>query len=321
MTSFRDWREALGVFVGLDPATLEQLLLTLGALLVFLLGRLVARAVIVRRFAGDVKRLYYARKALDYTTFGLLFLAFGGIWITGFHNVGTFLGLFSAGLAIALQDLLVNLAGWLFILTRRPYEVGDRIQLGDHRGDVIDIRLFQTYMLECGNWVHADQSTGRIIMVPNSAIFRQPTASYTRSFEHIWDEIEVLVTFESDWKRAKAILQEIAETHAEHLSEGAREQIRRAAEKHMIFFNKLTPIVYTTVGPSGILLTVRFLTRARGRRGAAQNIWEAILDAFDAEPRIELAYPTTRYFAGDRESKPELRPEAVYAPDDPPRSE
>jgi small-conductance mechanosensitive channel len=88
----------------------------------------------------DPRALYQWRKGITYVAFVLAFLAIGRIWSTGFESVSTFLGLLSAGLAIALQDPIVNLAGWLFIVWRRPFEVGDRIQVGEHKGDVIDIR-------------------------------------------------------------------------------------------------------------------------------------------------------------------------------------
>jgi small-conductance mechanosensitive channel len=77
--------------------------------------------------------------------------------------MSTFLGLVAAGIAVALKDPLTNLAGWLFILWRRPFTAGDRVQIGEHKGDVIDLRLFRFTLLEIGNWVHADQSTGRLL--------------------------------------------------------------------------------------------------------------------------------------------------------------
>jgi small-conductance mechanosensitive channel len=303
------WFDQLTELTGLSAVVLERVLETLAVLVVVLLSRILALRVMRRRI-DDVKRSYYWRRVVNYAAGFLVVALVGHIWFSGLQNLGTFLGLVSAGVAVALSDLLTNLAGWVFVMTRRPFVVGDRIQIGDTTGDVIDIRLFQTYLLECGAWVDADQSTGRIVMVPNGAVFKQTTANYTRGFEHIWDELPVLITFESDWRRAKEILVEIAGAHAEHLSKGAQEQIRRAARKHMIFFRNLTPIVYTDVKESGVQLSIRFLTNPRQRRSAKERIWEAILDAFEAEPRIDLAYPTVRYYRGYVEGKPEMRPPA-----------
>jgi small-conductance mechanosensitive channel len=264
----------------------------------------------VRRKVEDVKRAYHWRRLVNYGAGLVLVLLVARTWISGLQNLGTFLGLLSAGVAVALSDPLSNLAGWLFILARRPYVVGDRIEIDGHVGDVIDIRLFQSFLLECGQWVDADQSTGRIVMVPNNRVFKSTTANYTHGFEYIWDEIEVLITFESDWKRAKQLMIEIARDHAQPLSEGAQEQIRRAARQHMIFFRNLTPIVYTAVKDSGVQFSIRYLTHPRHRRGSAERLWEAILEAFGHEPQIDLAYPTQRFFANHREGKPQMRADA-----------
>jgi small-conductance mechanosensitive channel len=108
-----------------------------------------------------------------------------------------------------------------------------------------------------------------------------------------------MITFESDWHKAKKILSNIAHSTVEHLSEGAREQIRQAAAKYLIFYGALTPIVYTSVKASGVLLTIRYFVNPRQRRSTEQNIWESILDAFAKEPDIALAYPTTRFYRMD----------------------
>jgi len=95
--------------------------------------------------------------------------------------------------------------------------VGDRIQIGEHAGDVVDLRIFQFTLVEIENWVAADQRTGRVIHVPNGRVFNEVVANYSRGFEYIWNEVPVRVTFESDWEAAKAILQEIANRQATKL--------------------------------------------------------------------------------------------------------
>ena len=111
-----------------------------------------------------------------------------------------------AGIALALQDVILSVAGWFLIIVRRPFQVGDRIELGGVKGDVIDIRLLQTSLLEIGNWVDADQSTGRIVHCPHSLVFKEPLFNYTKGFEFIWNEIKIPLTFESNWKKGKEII-------------------------------------------------------------------------------------------------------------------
>jgi small-conductance mechanosensitive channel len=112
-------------------------------------------------------------------------LAPAWIWIDAFNDLGTFLGLLSAGVAIALADVLKNMAGWMYIPSRRPFRVGDRIEIEGTRGDVVDIRLFCFSLMEIGNWVDAEQSTGRLVHVPNGSVFINQVANYTEGFQYI----------------------------------------------------------------------------------------------------------------------------------------
>jgi small-conductance mechanosensitive channel len=228
-------------------------------------------------------------------------LLIGRVWFQGFDSISTYLGLLSAGLAVALQTPIVNFVGWIFLISRRPFEVGDRIEIDGNRGDIVDMRIFNFTMMEIGNWVDADQSTGRIIHVPNGKVFTESIANYNKGFDYIWDEIPILLTFESDWKKAKSILERIAQQH--ELDDEAVERVRQAAERYLIFYQKLTPIVYTSVKDSGVLLTIRYLTQPRKRRTTQEKIWESILDAFFAESAIDFAYPTTRFYSNGVEGK------------------
>ncbi|MBL7066536.1 MAG: mechanosensitive ion channel, partial [Candidatus Marinimicrobia bacterium] len=214
-----------------------------------------------------------------------------------------YLGLLSAGLAIALKDPLTNIAGWIFIIFRQSFSVGDRIQIGEQAGDVIDIRLFQFILLEIGNWVDADQSTGRVIYIPNGQIFTHPLANYSKGFQYIWDELNILITFESNWKKAKEILLEIANKQAEHLSKYAERKVKEAGKKYMIFYKNLTPTVYTSVKDSGVQLTIRYLCEPKNRRGIQQTIWEDVLEQFGKCKDIDFAYPTTRFYDNTAEGK------------------
>ena len=299
----QDALERLAAWTGLDVDVLWRLAITLA--IVVLLGA-IRRVVLffVFRRTDDVRVRYRWRKSATYVSVTLGAFLVGRVWFQGFQSLATYLGLLSAGLAIALQDLVKSFAGWIFILWRTPFGLGDRIQIGEVRGDVIDIRVFQFTLMEIGNWVDADQSTGRIIHVPNGRVFTETLANYTRGFQYLWEEISVVVTFESDWRKAKAILSRIAEEHAAHLSEPAQDALREASRRFMIFYGKLTPIVYTSVVDVGVRLTMRFLSEPRRRRSAQQAVWEAILAAFADCPDIDFAYPTTRFYDNRAEGKP-----------------
>jgi small-conductance mechanosensitive channel len=289
--------------LGLGAERQGDIALTLVVWGLVLMARLSSGRMIEHQ-VDDVQRRYIIKKTLNYV---LGFIFFGTtlvIWFGGLTGWSAYLGLVSAGLAIALQDPLVNFAGWIFISIRKPFVVGDRIEIGGHRGDVIDLRLFQFSLIEIGNWVDADQSTGRIIHIPNGWVFKQTTANYTAGFRFIWDEISVMVTFESDWRRAKEILAAVAGKHTVIKDEEASREVRQASRKYMIFFQHLTPIVWTSVADSGVVLTMRYICEPRRRRSTATAIWEEILTDFATEDAVDFAYPTTRFYANPAEGKP-----------------
>ena len=233
-------------------------------------------------------------KTLAYVTTGLATLFIVAIWVDGLTQVGTFLGLVSAGVAIALKDVLVNVAGWLILITKPPFEVGDRIQIGSHSGDVVDISVLNFHMLEIGNWVDSDQSTGRLIRIPNANILTDPIANYTSEFPFLWHEVPVVITFESDWRRAKALLLEMVSDASVEASQRAAEFLRKRPSRMLISYATVTSTVYTSVLDHGICLSMRFLTDPRRRRAFHETLWEGVLDIVSNEPDIQLAYPTQR---------------------------
>ena len=264
----------------------------LAILLIVALRKSIINLFILR--LEDAKIRYNWLRVTTYASVGFGIIIVGQIWLDGIGSIVTYLGLVSAGIAIALKDPITNVTGWLFILWNRPLEAGDRIQLGEHSGDVIDINFFNFTVMEIGNWVDADQNTGRIIHIPNGKIFIETLANYGKGFEYIFNEIPVLITFESEWQKAKKILEKIAKDFGEHPTRAAEKEIKKASQKFLIQDQKLDPVVYTKVAESGVRLTIRYLCSPQFRRETEQEIWEEILKEFDLEPNIELAYPTIR---------------------------
>ncbi len=278
----------------------------------FVLRRLVV--MIVSRKVQDIARKYVLSKAASYLLGLLTIVVLFKVLVGDVSGIATYLGIVSAGLAVALQDPLVNFAGSIYIFVRKPFATGDRIQIGDHAGDVIDISLFQFTLVEIGNWVDADQSTGRIIHVPNGWVFKHTTCNYTQSFNFIWNELPVTVTFESNWAKAKEILLGVAQRHSAVKSEYAAEQIRRAASRLMILYQHLEPIVWTSVAGNGVTLTARYLCTPRGRRSSSAAMWEDILREFAKCDDIDLAYPTTRVYRNTEEGKKGTQPAEFRPP-------
>ena len=279
--------------LGMDAATQGRVLSSVLVIIILFVLRRALLAVVSRRVEDPTSRYRWA-KTSAYTASLIGLAVVIQIWFIALRSLSTFLGLLSAGLAIALRDLVADFAGWLFILFRRPFDLGDRIQIGSHAGDVIDRRIFQFSIMEIGNWVDADQSTGRVIHIPNQRVFLEPLANYSAGFPYLWNELKVLVTLESDWKKAKTLFAEITKEITKDVVAEAQGPRKEGDQRFLIHYRTLTPAVYTSVEESGVLLTVRYLCRPRERRGTSEALWEEILQAVSRTEGIELAYPTQR---------------------------
>jgi small-conductance mechanosensitive channel len=250
-------------------------LIVSGALIVALAVLRTIVLAIVHRRIKEPSVWYRGRKLTTYTVTFVGFVMLASIWVQG-SGLATYVGFLTAGLAIALSDVLKNLAGWLFIVLRRPFRVGDRVAVGEEAGDVIDVRAFRFSLQE---WAPARDGafpayTGRIVHVPNGLLFTEPAANYSEGFKYVFHEIAVLVTFESDWRRS-------------------------TSQEYRLTIDQVVPTVFTRVGDSGVEITGRLAVPYLETRAIEDAVWTDILDGFAAEPKVELAYPTVRtYFEG-----------------------
>ena len=288
--------------LNLDENLIHKIIISLFiVVLLVLIQNLILK--IAHREVEDYKARYTWQKVFAYITPILTVMILGCIWIDDIKKLQTVLGLFSAGVAIALKDLIMDIAGWFFIIWRKPFYVGDRIQIGECKGDVADTRLFQFSILEIGNWVEAEQFTGRIIHVPNGKVFTEIVFNYNRGFNFIWDEIPVLITNESDWKKAKGILQKITEKYTSGTSSKAKEHLSETSKKFLINISSVDPTIYTRIESFGTSLTIRYLCLPRERRNTHELISEAILEEFAKCEDIDFAYPTHRIYSNLLEGK------------------
>ncbi len=292
--------QAIADIADMSHGFTQNLLFTVVLIFAFWLFRTIILRLVYQK-TTDPELHYKWRKYLTRTLFFIAILILGRTWFEGFQSVATFLGILSAALVIALKDSVADLAGWLFLLWRKPFEIGDRIDIAGVIGDVIDQRIFKFSLMEVGNWVDADQSTGRVVHIPNHKVFTEKIANYTADFQFIWNELPVRISMESNWKKAKKILQGIADRHSANISDQAKQQLRSAARSYLITYRILTPTVYTDVKDFGIVLTIRYLTNPRTRRGTEQQIWEDVLSEFAHHDDISFAYPTIRYYDRGRE--------------------
>lgn len=251
-----------------------------------------------RKRIKHTKTRYSWEKSSSYVSYFIIIIILVPVWLQELHAFGTFFGLVAAGIAIVLKEPISNFFGWIYIMIKKPFDMGDRIQIGNTEGDILDIGFLDFTLLEIKNWVEADQSTGRIVHVPNGLVFTTPVMNYNEAMDFIWNEIPITITFESDWKKAKEILMKIEEEKLKPLADEVRPQFEKAHRKYYVEYHNLTPIVYTRIKQNGVQLTLRYLCPPKMRRGYEQVAMEAVLEEFAMHPDIQFAYPTTRFYQG-----------------------
>lgn len=279
-----------------------KIIKSLIAFSVLLLIRLSASKLIHHRLTKQ-RLIYRWQKLSSFVFYIFLFLIVGGIWYSGVQSLATFFGLATAGLAIAFKDYLSNVAGWVYIFWKEPFKIGHRVQIGKVIGDIIDTGIVHISLLETGSFSNAEQPTGRIIFVPNSHIFTESVANYDLSFPFIWHEVDVVVTFESDWKKAKSVVEKMIKNNSLVYDEHSLRNFRREAKQFLLPKMVLDPQIFTSVADHGVRLSARFVCEPRSRRKIEQKVWEDILTNFADDDTIDFAYPTNRFFDNRLEGK------------------
>ncbi|MDH3944957.1 MAG: mechanosensitive ion channel family protein, partial [Anaerolineae bacterium] len=193
-----------------------KLSLSLAVVVITLIVYRVIRNTIKSR-VEDATRLQSMRVVVRNVLAVVSFVIIALIWLPRGNNLLTALGILGAGLAIASQELIGSLAAGLNIWLGNIYRVGDRIRVGDVVGDVMDISLARTTVMEVGEWVKADQYTGRIVTVANREVWTNPVYNFTQHWGYLWDEITLPITYESDWQRAAELMLEHGQTYTEEL--------------------------------------------------------------------------------------------------------
>lgn len=267
---------------------------TLGTLAVLVLGFLAyfLGQQYVNRTTSDGKEHYRRRQFLTTTVvIGALAIILV-LWARTLQQKGTFLGLLGAGLAIALREPLLSVAGRVAIFAGKMYSVGDRIQLETMSGDVIDVGFFYTRMMEIGNWIGGDQVSGRIVQLPNSKIFGNPIFNYTQNFNYIWDEVVLPITYNSNLDSATRILVDVGAEYTKEYLKGAEAQLEKMRQHFWVPSFELKPQVYVTVTSNWVQLTMRYVVEPKKRRSASSFIYQEVFRRVQGSKDITIASET-----------------------------
>jgi small-conductance mechanosensitive channel len=215
------------------------------------------------------------------------------IWIVNPQALLVAYGLVAAGVAISLQDLFKNFAGGVVILITGLFHVGNRIELYGKFGDVIDINILYTTILEIREWVNGDQATGRLSLIPNGVVLSSVVNNYTKDHPYLWDEISLPVTYESDWKEAALIMRRIAEKETGNFIVEARKSLLHLENRYYMSERTLEPSVFFEATDNWIKLTLRYVVEARKRRLIKNKLTELILEKIQKNPSVRIASEST----------------------------
>ncbi len=247
---------------------------------------------LIKRRIRETKQRYPLRKALSTIISILMLGAILAVWFQETTTLVVAYGLLTAGVAIALQDVLRNMAGGVLIILTAPFKAGDRIQVDNDTGDVLDIKLFYTTLMEIREWVDGDQYSGRLLQMPNSFVLNKTVKNYTKEFSFIWDELHLMLTYNSNWKKAKEIVTKIAHEVTGSFEVSAKEELVKIGETYLIHPSDVEEKIFTRITDNWIDMRLRYVVDPRQRRDIRHLLNEKILEAFSQENDIKIASST-----------------------------
>ncbi len=268
-------------------------LVGVAATLVVLFAAISLLRSLARRRIKDVDTRYRTQK-------GLLFVGylFAAIYLLAeasgsLSGLTVAIGAAGAGIAFALQEVVVSVAGFLALATGSFYKVGDRVSLGGIRGDVIDIGIIRTTLMECGGWVNGDLYNGRIVRLANSFVFKEPVYNYSADFKFLWDEITLPVKFGSDYDAVRNMLERVAEAVVGEYTRSAEETWQHMVRTYRIEDARVAPMVTMIANDNWAEFTLRYVVDCKARRSTKDALFTRILSEVESgSHRIELASAT-----------------------------
>ena len=257
--------------------------------------------LVVKKYITDNERFYMANKIITFANFTLILLILFFNYIENAAYLVTILGFASAGIAIAMKDWFMSILGWLVIVFGGSIHVGDRIRVDmdgmKYVGDVMDISLLRMTILEdiTLTSVMENRRAGRIIFVPNNYVFTRMIANYTHSsLKTVWDGVKITITFDSNHKKAMHLAKEVAKKYSKGYTDITRKQLNKLRNQYSLKNTNVEPRIFSFIESNGINIESWYLTNAYATLTLRSVISTEIIDAFNAEDDITIAYPTQK---------------------------
>ena len=284
-----DVSKYIGDKIGFSYEYIRLIILTLIIYIVFRIMKFCIKKLYSNINMTDKKKYYRNRnlQLLLSIICTIIVIAMWGQKLEGFITIVSFI---SAGVTIAIREIIFNFFAGMYIKIRKPFELEDRIEIQDEiKGDVIRIEGLVFEILEVGDRIDDEQSTGRIIHIPNSFIFTKTFKNYTKAFKYIWDEIKIKVKLDSNIEKQEEILYEILFDN-EILRDTPKKMEDAVDEiilEYRIYYNNLEPIIYKKIVDSHIELNLRYLVHPRKARIVQDEIYGRIIEEYK-KGNIEL---------------------------------
>ncbi|MBU0721706.1 mechanosensitive ion channel family protein [bacterium] len=264
--------------------------------LVFLLLKLV-----IKKYITDNERFYMANKIINFTNVTLIILIIFFNYIENVSYLVTILGFASAGIAIAMKDWFMSILGWLVIVFGGSIHVGDRIRVemdgAVYVGDVMDISLLRMTLFEDVTLTTymTNRRAGRIVFIPNNYVFTRMISNYSHSsLKTVWDGIDIVITFESNHKKAIHLCKNITKKYSKGYTDITRKQLNKIRNHYSLKNTNVEPRIFSFIEPNGINISSWYLTNAYATLTLRSIISTEIIDAFNNEDDINIAYPTQK---------------------------
>lgn len=259
-------------------------------LVFFFILDIIKRIVIhfLKRIENNKKEYNYTQR-VKITISGCKFLIFLFIWAGYLSKILTLITFLSAAFTIALRDLIFNFFSGIYIKIVKPFEVEDRIEINNYKGDVVNLNTLSFEVLEVNNQDFIGQSTGVITHIPNSMIFSYPLRNYNKAFKYIWNEITINVPLQFDMEKAKGVIYRVVNNNdiIKTIPDKMKKEIKGISTDYRIYYNQYNPIIYTKVVGDYVEYTVRYLVHPKKARYVNSSIWKHILLAYQ-NGEIEL---------------------------------
>jgi small-conductance mechanosensitive channel len=261
------------------PTTTRVILVIVGLIIIVTLRRIINKAISSLTKESEIK--YRLQKLTTFVGYLASILVIASIFSDQLGGLTVFLGVAGAGIAFALQEVIASFAGWFAIHFAGFFKTGDRVQLGGIKGDVIDIGILRTTIMEVGEWVKGDLYSGRVVRIANSFVFKEPVFNYSGDFPFLWDEVILPIKYGSDRKLAREIMQKITlELVAEYIPQA--EQAWKEMNKHYLIENaSVEPIITLIANDNWLEYTIRYVVNFKKRRTTKDQLFERLMDEFD----------------------------------------